>query len=73
MSLRERGDDLAREQIADGVRAFNNDSRQRVLLLDRVVGGCVETHIDDWASRLRDAKAGLGPHPLPIGHIRFSS
>lgn len=69
---REQGDFIAREEIANGWRKHNEDSRQRVLPLDRVIGNNIETHVDDWASRLRDAKAGLGPWPLPMGHILFN-
>ena len=74
---REDGDFLAREMIASGMREYTEDSRQRVLPLDRVIGTAtvkyIETHVDDWASRLRDAQTGLGPWPLPIGHISFSN
>jgi len=75
MSPRERGDYHAREAIAEGRRVYEEDSRQRVLSLDRTAvtasGEYIETHIDDWAARLRDAQDGLGPWPLPVGHIVF--
>lgn len=67
---REQGDEIARDEIQNGLRE-SGDPRQRCLLLDRVVGDFVETHISDWQSRLKDAKEGLGPYPLPVGHIKF--
>jgi hypothetical protein len=73
MSPRERGDYTAREQITFDKRVFVEDSRQRVLPLDRIVDNYIETHVDDWAARRRDAQDGLGPWPLPIGHIVFDN